>query len=381
MKKNILGVFGMRSTPEASQVKELVQHCNKVIVSVEQAISEGTFLITDLSSIKKQFSDFIERELKWANDTLNEAEWKSKKDEDKKMIYDKLNDFFRILRALNKNDLRYGVAVSIGITVLLVVTSSVYLYLHVRPLGYKRTGIQASAATNPQENSKRESRAADKAATIYKVQEQLELMETGITSFNGISKDDVQKRKKAASNIMDNYKKFEELIFQDAFEAQLSYELIAALAKQKVDIQEGQVTPEAFNKSKKSIAAALESINSKFFWINDPRKWVEIMFWSCLGTMVGVLFYVAKQLDAGIFHANEISMILTEIVITPYTVITIFFLFSFAGITSFVPTESSIYQTLGIAFILGFAIRRTAGLLDTIKKRILPDPTPEDKST
>jgi hypothetical protein len=68
---------------------------------------------------------------------------------------------------------------------------------------------------------------------------------------------------------------------------------------------------------------------------------------------------------------------IAEIIITPPVVLIVFFLFPFTDIKTFTPSELSIYMTMGISFMLGFAIRRTVGLLDNIKRRLLPDPSNE----
>lgn len=69
-------------------------------------------------------------------------------------------------------------------------------------------------------------------------------------------------------------------------------------------------------------------------------------------------------------------MFVAECLIAPIAVTVVFFLFPFTDITSFVPSEASLTVNLGVAFILGFAIRRTMGLLDHIKKRFFPEPSP-----
>jgi hypothetical protein len=62
--------------------------------------------------------------------------------------------------------------------------------------------------------------------------------------------------------------------------------------------------------------------------------------------------------------------------VPPVVVLVIFFLFKLTGITGISPSETALSGNIGFAFIFGFAIRRTLGLLDTIKKRIFPDPSP-----
>ncbi len=104
-------------------------------------------------------------------------------------------------------------------------------------------------------------------------------------------------------------------------------------------------------------------------------RWIEIAFWAELGTLVGILFYVAGSLSEGHFLAEELTMFCTEILIVPVVVVAIFFLFNLTGITGISPQGTSITGVVGFAFIFGFAIRRTIGLLDNVKKRIFPEPT------
>lgn len=92
--------------------------------------------------------------------------------------------------------------------------------------------------------------------------------------------------------------------------------------------------------------------------------------------LVGILFYVAGILSQGRFETENIAMFWTEIVIAPVVVVVIFFLFTLTGITGISPSETSLPGNVGFAFIFGFAIRRTLALLDNVKKRIFPEPSP-----
>jgi len=58
----------------------------------------------------------------------------------------------------------------------------------------------------------------------------------------------------------------------------------------------------------------------------------------------------------------------------PLVTCVVFFLFSLTGITNFDPSEETIIVILGIAFLFGYAVRRTVGLLENIKQRLLPAP-------
>lgn len=130
----------------------------------------------------------------------------------------------------------------------------------------------------------------------------------------------------------------------------------------------------------KKLRADLESFSTPYFWTTSPWRWYELFFWALIGCLVGLLFYIAGLLSQGIFNTEEVSMFWAELFIAPIVVLVVFFLFAFTGITSFTPSEASLTVSIGFAFILGFAVRRTIGLLDTLKKRIFPEPSPEKPS-
>jgi hypothetical protein len=130
----------------------------------------------------------------------------------------------------------------------------------------------------------------------------------------------------------------------------------------------------------KKLRADLESFSTPYFWTTSPWRWYELFFWALIGCLVGLLFYIAGLLSQGVFNTEEVFMFWAELFIAPIVVLVVFFLFTFTGITSFTPSETSLTVSIGFAFILGFAVRRTIGLLDTLKKRIFPEPSPEKPS-
>lgn len=132
---------------------------------------------------------------------------------------------------------------------------------------------------------------------------------------------------------------------------------------------------QTFQEFSKKLRADLESFSTPYFWTTSPWWWYEIFFWSLFGCLVGLLFYIASLLTEGIFNTEEIAMFWAEIFIAPLVVLVVFFLFAFTGITAFAPNEASITVCIGFAFVLGFAVRRTIGFLDALKKRIFPDPS------
>jgi hypothetical protein len=126
----------------------------------------------------------------------------------------------------------------------------------------------------------------------------------------------------------------------------------------------------------KHLHADLESLSTAYFWTSHPWRWLELSLWATMGCLVGLLFYIAGLLGQGVFRPEEGTMFWAELLMAPVVVPVIFFLFTLSGLAEFIPSQSSITMNIGMAFILGFAIRRTIGILDIIKKRLFPDPTP-----
>lgn len=170
-------------------------------------------------------------------------------------------------------------------------------------------------------------------------------------------------------NRVDQHDTKEPLVFP--FETSM---LLGALSAEIV--ADDPTAHQTFQEFLKKLRADLESFSTPYFWTTSPCWWCELFFWSLFGCLVGILFYIAGLLMQGIFNTEEIAMFLAEIFTAPLVVLVVFFLFTFTGITGFAPNEASITVCIGFAFILGFAVRRTIGLLDTLKKRIFPDPSP-----
>ncbi len=111
-----------------------------------------------------------------------------------------------------------------------------------------------------------------------------------------------------------------------------------------------------------------------YLWTTGAMKWIEIGFWALFGVLVGLMYYVSRRLQQGLFDLEEVSTMAAEALAAPVVACVVFFLFSKTGITEVSLSGESMFVLLGFAFILGYAIRRTIGLLDNLKRRILPEP-------
>lgn len=159
--------------------------------------------------------------------------------------------------------------------------------------------------------------------------------------------------------------------------AELSFNTLQLLANVQAEAEHGTLldSSDAVAKLRPVLLADLESARPGLFWADRVRRWFEIAWWAEIGVLVGILFYIAGLLSEGRFDSEDLTMMWTEVLIAPVVVPVIFFLLSLTGI-GVNPSETAMTGNIGFAFVFGFAIRRTLGLLDTIKKRIFPDPTP-----
>ncbi len=157
----------------------------------------------------------------------------------------------------------------------------------------------------------------------------------------------------------------------------LPYETIRWLGMASAELEAGAITVHVtYQNFLTHLHADLESLSTAYFWTSHPWRWLELSLWATMGCLVGLLFYIAGLLGQGVFRPEEGTMFWAELLMAPVVVPVIFFLFTLSGLAEFIPSQSSITMNIGMAFILGFAIRRTIGILDIIKKRLFPDPTP-----
>jgi hypothetical protein len=346
---------------------------------INTALKTATSILDQLKGDKNSSAD-IETEfvaikakipIDAAASTVDPAVWAKLSPPDQDAVQSSLQDYIDTLRRRNRSRLTVGAWIFVVLVILLTVTGGVYLYAHSQVASAVPGTSSASSIDDAQ---------------LTKVITALNVMDDQLTAIGGLQ---VDKEKTADS---ENAKKekfdaltkaadaFDKLLAENKLQSRLSFESLSKWAKVWSHIR-GQIDmADSFKAFRKQVEPELESLRTHYFWTDIPGRWFEIAWWAEFGTLVGLLFYVAGCLQTGVFRTEEITMYLTEVLITPFVVTVVFFLFGFSGITGFNPSEASIITTVGFAFILGFAIRRTVGLLDIIKKRFLPDPSPADKT-
>jgi len=303
---------------------------------------------------------------------VDKETWEKKSDQDKRDLWDKLDIAFTDLRCLNQDRLCVGRWYFLIFALLLIVTAVSYHAVHRAPVGQFRL-------------------RPERAAAIWEAARKLELK---LTEIKGKKDGDLSEAKADLDELKKLLwggeapmgearlekkgerpaeKKTESPAKQG--EAPLPSETSLLLGAVSAEIErKDQGVHRTYQDFLKKLKADIESLSTAYFWTIPPWRWFELAWWAAMGCLVGLLFYIATNLGQGVFRPEEISMFWTELLIAPIVVPVVFFLFAFTDITGFIPSEASLTVQIGVAFIFGFAIRRTMGLLDTIKNRFFPTP-------
>ncbi len=331
----------LKSTPSDTKVQDLLTKCEGILESKAKKIHI-------LESIECEFYVFKHGKIKIANQALDTEDWDKKKDNKKRELYAELACIYKQLKASNTKDLILGLHLFVLILLLFIGSLGGYLYQHEK--------------MSPPKNSSNEEIIGTE--DLINIQKEVNIL------FTSVKQSNIQNMEKIKGSLSE----IESYLSKEPLNSKSSYDLKKNFGILIAGVETDGIAIEALIDFSELLDAEIETINSTFFWRTTPKKWCEICFWAYCGVLVGILFYMASLLETGIFPKEIIPMILTEIIITPPVVLMIFFLFPITGLTNIIPSESSIHMSIGIAFVLGFAIRRTVGLLDTIKRRILPDP-------
>ena len=118
-----------------------------------------------------------------------------------------------------------------------------------------------------------------------------------------------------------------------------------------------------------------------YFWLKEPRVFLEIIFWSLFGLMANLMYSVNI---AEVFEKKRIYEHIGKIFYTPASTI-IIYLSLYALVNSGSISLNGVGKSvIVLSFVLGFFTRRTIVLLGKIKDLILPlgeDETKKKKET
>lgn len=345
-------------TPSAASAERLIKKLDDLQKRLDKERKLPADFSAQLKLLEEQLAE-VKSELKFNDDALDTIDWAAKSNNERQRIAATLDHLHTQLTDLNQDQVRLGKQCFGAFLLVFTLLCGVYLYLHAvrRPAGVDGQSItkafsqlrtiemQIQVLTKAKATASVERSAQEKLASAQAA------VKSAVTDFSDTAKG-----------------------------LSFSVATLQLLGETQAEAATGQLTDtETFANFSKSVSAELESYRS-FLWSDSRWRWVEIAFWAELGTLVGILFYVAGSLGEGQFAGADISMFLAEVFIAPVVILAIFFLFNLTGITGISPSQTSITEIAGLAFIFGFAIRRTLGLLDTVKKRLFPDPAPAGAS-
>lgn len=363
-------MLGLKISPTAKEVGTLLNDCERIIGRLEAVKQKDEKLLEVLNLLKDNFTELksVIKFKKFKDNSLDEEDWDKKQKDEKVKVYMTLNSIFETLTTLNRDEISAG-KLSFAVVALIFISLVIgYLYLHNK--------IIITEKETPKISSK----------TIVEIEKAFKIMEDQRELFNKGSETkttptvkggEPKKKKEDAKVVQKSFNELKGILTQEPLSSRLSFKLKKTLGVLEGEKEVKKVKPETLAELQKIVEAEIESLSTQFFWVDTPGKWYEIAFWSLFGVLVGILYFIAGSLKKGIFNMSAVTMMIAEIIITPPVVLIVFFLFPFTDIKTFTPSELSIHMTMGISFILGFAIRRTVGLLDNIKRRLLPDPPDE----
>jgi hypothetical protein len=355
---------------------------------INTALKTATDILAQLTAdkrsspeLEKEFADIKGKiAIDAAASTVDSGVWEKLKPSDQEAVLSTLRSYIDKLRRANRSKLTGGYWTFTILAILLTVLACIYL------------GVHASVASSKSKATTTSSSAIDDGL-LTRVVKSADAMDDLATAIAGLqtSKENAKETDKAEidTKLASKFKSMQEAaatlsqsFAENNLQSQLSFDLLSKWAKvlSHIETQNAAGLSDSFKSFRKQLDPELQSLRTHYFWTDIPGRWFEIAWWAEFGTLIGLLFYLAGCLQTGVFRTEELTMYVTEVLITPFVVTVVFFLFGFSGISAFNPSEASIIATVGFAFILGFAIRRTVGLLDTIKKRFLPDPSPADKT-
>jgi hypothetical protein len=131
--------------------------------------------------------------------------------------------------------------------------------------------------------------------------------------------------------------------------------------------------------TKKNALSILSNVGidcNSYFWLDDNRVLMEMIFWGLFGTVCSFLYYFVENYKKDTLDEREFPGYFAKLFYTPFIIIIVYFspaLFS----PEMAETRNNDYLTLVIAFILGFFSGRAIELLDRLKNLIFPYNSPD----
>ena len=340
--------------PSAAEMTGLLVKTDEIITNLEKKVVPVGLQSEALLHLKTTYEK-AKKKLPLDSQGIEKQKWGELPREKRAYYFTEISSIKRALFGLDFPDMRAGFWTFGVLAVTLFLSVALYVSLHIYYSPMKHS-IETNAS----------SPAVEKLIEINStVQIQKKIAMIRIRLNDAASKDEL-------GQLKSDYKALSEQLSANA----LSFPTIKALGTLggDIDLNKTEKGKETLNKLERGVAEDLDNPPARYLWMSGSEKWAEIAFWSLFGVLVGLMYYVSKRLKDGLFDGQEIPTIVTEVLMAPIVTFVIFFLLDKTGITEISASGEFIFVILGFAFLLGYGIRRTVGLLENLKKRLLPDP-------
>lgn len=349
--------FVFKFIPQAEKMNALIASTDSLIERLHDSMVPDSIPDKVFRCLKKGYEK-EKQSLPFHDRTITQQEWDQLSKEKRMQVYREINAIRHALLGLDFPNVRAGKWMLGIFAILLAAALMLYIYAHQSGASaLVKSGINGGQTLAP---PVLQTDVIDAKKLLTLVKTDLETIEAAPES------------KEQWQAVLTRYQEIVTVLRNESLSLrtqQYAGELGGYIVAQKLENAKASL---------KALSVALvEDLSEqagRFFWTKGPKRWLEIASWAFFGVLVGMIFYLSQQLKQGMFDHQDIPSMVGEVVIAPIVTCVIFFLFTYTGITEFAPTDTSIFIILGFAFIFGYAIRRTVGLLDSLKRRILPEP-------
>ena len=342
------------ANPTKEAMEQLQRETQAVIADLLERVVPNGLQMQALHHLKDTYEKGCEKLPDSMLHGKDNRKWEDFKREERVRIYTDTLSIKRSLQGLDFPDMRAGYTVFSLLALLLAIMIGVYVSQHDFLASYGEEnaalGVPAVAGT------------ADGNRSVF-IQKKLRMIGIRLAQADDNA---------TWQSLSEDYDALRQHLPDNA----LSYATLTALGSLggTIELRRADDAKTVLTDLKRGIEEDSNIPPSFYLWTQGAGKWMEIVFWSIFGVLIGLMFYVSKRLNEGLFDAQEIPTMAAEVLMAPIVVSVIFFLLDKTEMTEISTSGEMIFVVLGFAFLLGYAIRRAVGILDNLKKRLLPDP-------
>ena len=345
-------VWLIEADPGAEKMNALLKESEQIIANLPERLAANSVKEHAFNALKASYESLAKNLPILDSGGIDTKGWGALGREERIGKFDDLASLRRALSGLDYPDIRAGLWTFTVLVLLLIIAVGSYVRLH-------------APAASPDRN------ATVQSAYIFRELNNTLQIQTELAKLR-IRLDSSDEGNATWNNLATAYGRLSDALPAD----RLSYATLKHLGTLggAITLRKQELGKETLRSVEKGIAEDFTSPPSRYLWTGGAKKWAEIAYWSLFGVLIGLMYYVSKRLKEGLFDRQDIATITAEVLMAPIVACVLFFLLDKTGLTEISASGDSIFAVLGFAFILGYAIRRTVGILDSLKNRLLPDP-------